>query len=319
MKLTQTPLNLCVIGAGAWGRASAALLGKIGHRVRIWSPTGKDLSGFVASERRAHGVSLEACNSVVEAATATTAIFLAVSSPYVREMARQLRPISPTCIVLLTKGLEPGTGRRLSEVLAEEIPEARVCVLSGGSHAEEMNLDLPCALAAASTDIKTAERVKAMFVGSQAHITATDDVLGVELCAVLKNIIAIAAGIADGLQLGDNFRGALISRGMTELSDLLLKAGGKTNTLLGPAGLGDLLATALSPHSRNRRFGLAIGRGLSMNEALREAGAVVEGLNALEACRQIEVRYGIQLSVPACLRAVLHGEAPATNIVNILC
>ncbi len=312
------PGRLCVIGAGAWGRVIAVLLSGLGHDVRLCSARGRDLEQFVSARKRQASGSLEGFRSVEAAADGADAVFLAVSSLQVRAVARRLRPVSPVRVVSLSKGLEPGTGRRLSEIIGEELPGARICILSGGSHAEEVVQGLPFALCAASRDVRTAACVKDWLAGSRAAVTVTDDVIGVELAAVFKNIVAIAAGVADGLELGDNFRGALISLGMHELSILLAGAGARAETALGPAGLGDLLATALSAHSRNRRFGLAVGRGLSRDAAVREAGAVVEGLNALEACLSLGERIGVRLAVAERLRMILLGAAPASSIANVL-
>lgn len=312
------PAHLCVAGTGAWGRCIGETLARLGHHVTLWSPTGRDWQAFCATASREARGTLTQAQSLTDAAREADAVIIAVSSPHVREVAKELQPATPRLVVSLAKGLEAGTGLRLSEVIRAELPQTEVCVLSGGSHAEEVGLNLPFALVAAAENIETAQRVKAWFAGSEARITPTTDLLGVELCAVLKNVIAIAAGIADGLAFGDNFRGALVSRGMTELSELLTRAGGNPTTLMGPAGLGDLLATALSPHSRNRRFGLAVGRGLSMAAALEEVGAVVEGVNALEACIAMEKELGLALRFPLVLRAILRGEKNARAIVQVI-
>lgn len=317
MSLAESPAQLCVAGTGAWGRCIGALLARLGHHVTLWSPTGRDLTPLCEAAHDFPG-KLLAATTLEEAARGARAVIVAVSSPHVREVARALQALTPRLVVVLTKGLEAGTGLRLSEVIRAELPQTEVCVLSGGSHAEEVALGMPFAVAAAAKRLETAREVKAWFVGSEARIEETTDLLGVELCAVLKNVIAIGAGIADGLALGDNFRGALISRGMTELSVLLTRAGGNPATLMGPAGLGDLLATALSPHSRNRRFGLAVGRGLSMEAALQEVGAVVEGVNALEACIAMEAQLGLALRFPLVLRAILRGERAAAEIKHVI-
>ena len=249
-------------------------------------------------------------------------VFLAVASPFVRaaarELARSFAPRQPALVISLAKGLEPHAGRRLSEVILDEWPGVPLCVLSGGSHAEEVALDLPFSLVAASAQQDVAQKTAALFAGTPAFVTPTTDVLGVELSAAFKNIVAIAAGIGDGLRLGDNFRGALITQGLAELADLLRVAGASSETVLGPAGLGDLLATALSSHSRNRRFGLAIGRGLSCDDARKSVGMVVEGLHAIDGALQLAQRLGLTLRFAQTLRTITTGSAPPAAIARLL-
>lgn len=249
-------------------------------------------------------------------------VFLAVASPFVRAAARELAQCfdqnQPALVISLAKGLEPRTGRRLSEVILNEWSEAPLCVLSGGSHAEEVAQDLPFSLAAASDQQDVARKTADLFAGTPALVTPTTDVLGVELSAAFKNIVAMAAGISDGLELGDNFRGALIAQGLAELSALLRAAGASSETVLGPAGLGDLLATALSSHSRNRRFGLAIGRGLSCDAARKSIGMVVEGLHAIDGALLLAQRLGLTLRFAQTLQAITTGSAPPAAVTRLL-
>lgn len=308
-----TAKHLCFIGTGAWGKCLGQCLEKEGYSVNFWSPTQYKQIFFRPTIEKG-------CSTLRDFLKSKSIIFLAVSSPYVRKIAHQIAELkltSPT-IVLLSKGFEAETGYRLSEVVKDEVSDAEVCVLSGGSHAEEVALGLPYVMSAASENIKVAANIKELFRNTSARVSVTTDVVGTELCAALKNIIAIAVGISDGLGLGDNCRAALIMRGTEEISRIVAASGGDANTVLGPAGLADILATTLSQYSRNRRFGLAVSQGLNIQAGINKVGATVEGVNAIKNILHFSKQYEVELAFPRVLHSILEKEIPATEIKKLI-
>jgi glycerol-3-phosphate dehydrogenase (NAD(P)+) len=278
-------LKVVVVGAGSWGTTFAALLEDVGHDV-------------VVAGRRAPFVPI-ADAPVAEA----DLVCVAVPSRAFKEVAASLPGNAPRLI--LTKGLDPETGNRLSQV----VEGAPVAVLSGPNHAEEIALGLPAAAVLASADEELAESIQHAIMSPRFRVYVNSDLVGVELCAAAKNVMALAAGAVDGLGLGDNAKAALISRGLAEMTRLGEACGARSETFAGLAGMGDLIVTCWSRHSRNRRAGELIARGASPQEAIAEIGMVVEGLTTAPVLRDLAHRLGIELPITEGACAVLGGAS----------
>jgi glycerol-3-phosphate dehydrogenase (NAD(P)+) len=278
-------VRVVIVGAGSWGTTFAGVLEERGHEV-------------VVAGRRAPFVRVEDA-PVAEA----DLVCLAVPSRVFGEVAETLRGEAPRLI--LTKGLDPASGRRLSEV-AGEVP---VAVLSGPNHAEEISQGLPAAAVLASEDEELALRLQHEIISPRFRVYVNNDVVGVELCAAAKNVIALAAGAVDGLGLGDNAKAALLTRGLAEMTRLGEASGARAETFAGLAGMGDLVVTCWSRHSRNRRAGELIARGASPQEAEEEIGMVVEGLTTAPILRYVATELEIELPITEGVCAVLGGAS----------
>jgi glycerol-3-phosphate dehydrogenase (NAD(P)+) len=312
------PSDVAILGAGSWGTALAVHLARIGHEVRLWSVEAPVVAEM--RERRANAVYLPDValpesilpTTVIEEALAGVDIVVAVvPSHAMRGVVRAGRPFLDPGAVLVSaaKGLELDTLRRMSEVLAEETAGAHpVVALSGPSFAVEVARELPTALCAASGDLAAAERVQAEFRGRFLRFYATTDVVGVEIGGALKNVIAIAAGVAEGLGLGHNAQAALITRGLVEISRLAVAAGGRRETLAGLTGLGDLVLTCTGPYSRNRHVGIELARGRRLPEVLAGMKMVAEGVKTTEAALALGARHGVELPITEQMAAVLDGR-----------
>ena len=318
--------SIGILGAGTWGVALARLLNRNGHNVTVWSKlpqeiealratrTHPNLPGLTLAEEIRFTVDLE------EACRDKEILLMAVPSVFVRATARAAAPFIPDgqIIVDVAKGIEPDTLLTMSEVIREEVCRdglhdgVQLVALSGPTHAEEVALDMPTSIVSACTDMAVAEKVQDVFMNSCLRTYTNQDVLGVELCGALKNIVALASGIASGLGCGDNARAALITRGMAEITRLGLAMGCAEQTFNGLAGIGDLIVTATSLHSRNNRCGALIGQGMAPEMAIREVGMVVEGINALPAAMQLAQRYEVEMPIVSGVNAVVSGQmAPA--------
>ena len=274
-----------MIGAGSWGTALTWLLTNNGHHVTMWSalePEIEMLKRDHEQKDKLPGVILSPdtvfTTQLSEAVEGMDLLVLAVPSPFTRSTSKQLKGLvhDGQIIVNVAKGIEEETLLTLSQIIEEEIPQAEVAVLSGPSHAEEVGKGMPTAIVAGAYRKKTAEYIQNIFMSEVFRVYASPDVLGIELGAALKNVVALAAGIADGLGCGDNTKAALITRGIKEISRLGMKMGGHFESFYGLSGIGDLIVTCASMHSRNRRAGILIGKGYSMDEAMKEVKMVVE-------------------------------------------
>ena len=247
-------------------------------------------------------------------------LVLAVPSPFVRSTAHQLKDIAEEgqIIVNVAKGIEEKTLMTLSEVIEEEIPQAQVAVLSGPSHAEEVGKGVPTTIVAGAKTKKSAEKIQNIFMSPVFRVYTSPDVLGIELGAALKNVVALAAGIADGLGYGDNTKAALITRGITEISRLGMAMGGRRETFFGLSGIGDLIVTCASMHSRNRRAGILIGQGHTMEEAMEEVKMVVEGVYSARAAVGLAEKYHVSLPIIEQVNQVLFYGKPAADAVGEL-
>ena len=316
--------KISVIGAGSWGTALAVVLQKNGHDVTIWSIDEKEIA--MLKKEREHkdklpGVkideSINLTTDLKEAADGKDMLVIAVPSPYVRSTAKSLAPFvtDGQLLVSVAKGIEEGTLMTLSQILKEEIKNAKVAVLCGPSHAEEVGIGLPTTLVAGAEKKEIAEFVQTVFMNERLRVYTSPDVLGMELGASLKNVIALAAGMADGLGYGDNTKAALITRGIAEISKLACKMGANPKTLNGLTGIGDLIVTCASKHSRNRKAGMLIGQGYTMEESMKEVKMIVEGVYSTKAAIELGKKYDVSMPIIEQVNAVLFENKPAKEAV----
>ena len=321
-------MKISVFGCGAWGTAIALLLRENGHDVTLWSKFEGEAENLRMTRENPllSGVRLpeDICvaSDMSEAARGIGAAVLAVPSFAVRETAEALRTqISDDCIVIcMSKGIENETSSLFTAVLREVFGKgALVVAVSGPTHAEEVSRGIPTACVAASENEYAAGQVQDLLMNENFRVYTTTDVIGVELGAALKNVIALCAGICDGLGFGDNTTAMLMTRGLAEIATLCVKMGGRKETLAGLAGLGDLIVTCISEHSRNRRAGVLIGKGMSVEEAMKKVGAVVEGYFAAKAARDLSEAVGIDM--PICreaYRVLYEGKSPLTAMKGLM-
>lgn len=322
--------GIAVLGAGSWGTAIALLLATKGERVRLWARSSEFAAALDASrenKRYLPGVflpsTIEVTSDIAYALRGQKVIVLAVPSQSIREVSRLIKPFLSSEVVLVNtaKGLEKATCLRMSQVISEELPEhaTRVAVLSGPSHAEEVARKMPTAVVVASLSQKVAEYVQDVFMSPYFRVYTNSDIIGVELGGALKNIIALGAGIAEGLGYGDNTKAALLTRGLTEITRLGVALGASPVTFLGLTGVGDLVVTATSVHSRNRRAGYLLGKGFSLEETLAKVGMVVEGVETTKAARLLSLRHQVEMPITEQMYAVLfEGVEPERAVSNLM-
>lgn len=319
--------NVSIIGAGSWGTALAVLLHKNGHKVTVWSIIKEEidmLKGEHEHKDKLPGVKLPEdmvfTTDLEGAAKGKDVLVLAVPSPYTRNTSHMMKEYvsGGQIIVDVAKGIEEKTLFTLSQIIEEEIPQARVAVLSGPSHAEEVGRGIPTTIVVGAKEKKTAEYLQNLFMNEAFRVYISPDVLGIELGAALKNVVALAAGIADGLGYGDNTKAALITRGITEIARLGTAMGGRAETFSGLTGIGDLIVTCASMHSRNRRAGILIGKGYTMEEAMKEVKMVVEGVYSAKAAMALAKKYEVQLPIIEQVNAVLFEGKAADEAVKDL-
>ncbi len=320
-------MNITVLGSGGWGTALALLLLENGHSVTLWSY--KEEESAALREKRENpvlpgvplpeGLILTADLSCVRN---SAVVVLATPSFAVRTTARQMKPLlAPgTVIVSVSKGVEKDTSLTLTEAIAQEVGEGYpIVALSGPSHAEEVGRKIPTVVVSASKDEKSAKLVQDLFMNERFRVYTTDDVIGVELGAALKNVIALCAGINDGLGYGDNTKAALMTRGLTEVARLGEAMGGRKETFAGLAGLGDLIVTCTSMHSRNRRCGIAIGKGTPPKQAVEEMGMVVEGYYAAANAKALADKLGVEMPITEAAYQVLYeGRDPRDAMAELM-
>ncbi|MBD5522808.1 MAG: NAD(P)H-dependent glycerol-3-phosphate dehydrogenase [Lachnospiraceae bacterium] len=319
--------DIGVIGAGSWGTALALLLSNNGHKVTVWSIVESEIE--MLSKEREHkdklpGVKLpedmEFTTDLETTVKKSEVLVLAVPSPFTRETSKNMYPYvkEGQIIVNVAKGIEENTLMTLSEIIEEEIPHAEVAVLSGPSHAEEVGRGIPTTIVVGAKKKKTAQYLQNIFMNKVFRVYISPDVLGIELGAALKNVVALAAGIADGLGYGDNTKAALITRGISEIARLGTTMGGRWETFTGLTGIGDLIVTCASMHSRNRRAGILIGKGYTMDEAMKEVNMVVEGVYSAKAAMGLAEKYGVQLPIIEQVNEVLFNGKSAAEVVESL-
>ncbi|WP_343251014.1 NAD(P)H-dependent glycerol-3-phosphate dehydrogenase [Diplocloster hominis] len=319
--------KVSIIGAGSWGTALAWMLNRNGHEVTIWSIIPAEVE--MLKNDREHrdklpGVHLpeniRITGDLKQAVMDREVLVLAVPSVYTRSTAHSMSIYvsEGQRIVNVAKGIEEKTLFTLSDIIEEEIPQADVAVLSGPSHAEEVGRGLPTTCVIGARTRKTAEYLQNIFMNEAFRVYTSPDMLGIELGGALKNVIALAAGIADGLGYGDNTKAALITRGMTEIARLGMKMGGKLETFSGLSGIGDLIVTCASKHSRNRRAGYLIGQGYTMQAAMDEVKMVVEGVYSAKAAVCLAHKYKVEMPIIAQVNQVLFDGKPAAEAVRDL-
>ncbi len=303
-----------IIGAGSWGTALAVVLDKNGHAVTVWSALEAEVQ--MLKEHQEHleklpGVKLAEkirfTSDLKAAVDGMDALVLAVPSMYTRQTARSMAPHTADgqLVISVAKGIEEETLLTLSQIIEQEIPRSVTAVLCGPSHAEEVGRGMPSALVAGAKSRETAERVQHYFMNESFRVYTSPDVTGMEIGASLKNVIALAAGMADGLGYGDNTKAALITRGINEIGRLGLAMGAKYETLSGLTGIGDLIVTCASMHSRNRRAGILMGKGYTMQQAMDEVKMVVEGVYSAKAAMGLARTYGVDLPIIEQVNAAL--------------
>ena len=312
-----------VIGAGSWGIALSSLLSANGHHVTVWSAFEKEVESLKETRglKTLPGLVLpddmEFTADLASAMKDKDLLVTAVPSIYVRETAKKMKPFlaEGQLVVNVAKGIEEATLMTLTDILEEELPGADVAVLSGPSHAEEVSRGLPTTCVAGAKTRETAEKIQNIFMSPVFRVYISPDILGIEIGGALKNVIALAAGIADGLGYGDNTKAALITRGVAEISRLGIAMGGKAETFGGLTGIGDLIVTCASMHSRNRRAGILIGKGYTMKEAMDEVQMVVEGVYSAKAGLALARKYQVSMPIIESVNEVLFDGKSAKEAV----
>ncbi len=319
--------KVSVIGAGGWGIALAVLLNRNGHEVTIWSFSQEEIDMLERDhEQKAKlpGVmipkEIRITGDMELAVKGQEVVVIAVPSMVVRSTARKCAPFAEVgqIFVDVAKGIEEGTLMTMTQIISEEIPSANVAVLSGPSHAEEVGRGLPTTIVVGAKDKATAVYLQNIFMNEKFRVYISSDMIGIELGGSLKNVVALAAGAADGLGYGDNTKAALITRGIAEISRLGMAMGGHYETFCGLTGMGDLIVTCASVHSRNRRAGYLIGQGYTYQEAMDEVKMVVEGVYSAKAAIALGRKYQVSLPIIEKVNEVLFGGMPAGEAVKEL-
>ena len=318
--------KISILGGGSWGIALAVLLHKNGHEITVWSALEPEIEMLRSTHehKMLPGVKLPEdmrfTTDDEEAVKGRDLLVMAVASSYTRQTAKRLSPyvVQGQKIVNVAKGIEDHTLMTLSEIVEQEIPGADVAVLSGPSHAEEVSRGIPTTIVVGATTRETAEYLQNLFMNDVFRVYTSSDVLGMELGGALKNVVALAAGIADGLGYGDNTKAALITRGIAEISRLGTAMGARFETFCGLTGIGDLIVTCASMHSRNRRAGILIGQGKTMEEAMAEVQMVVEGVYSAKAAMGLSEKYHVQLPIIEQVNKVLFEGKTASEAVKDL-
>ncbi len=319
--------NVSVLGAGSWGLGLALLLNNNGHNVTVWSVL-KDEVDMLQTEREHKRClpglkipdSITISGDTENVINSADVLVLAVASPYTRSTAKLIAPFvkEGQIIVNVAKGVEEHTLLTLCQIVEEEIPQAKVAVLSGPSHAEEVSRGIPTTCVIGAHEKATAEYLQNIFMSDVFRVYTSPDMLGICIGGALKNVIALAAGIADGLGYGDNTKAALITRGNAEITRLGVAMGANPHTFAGLSGIGDLIVTCASMHSRNRRAGILIGKGYTKDEAMKEVQMVVEGVFSAKAALELSKKYNIEMPIVEQVNKVLFEDKPAAEAVKEL-
>ena len=320
--------DVAIIGAGSWGIALAKVLHTNGNKVTVWSIVEDEIT--MLKEKHEHvqklpGVKLpedmEFTTDLESAVSGKAYLILAVPSVFTRSTAKSMAPFvkEGQIIVCVAKGIEEETLMPLTDIVEQEIPQAEVAVMCGPSHAEEVGIGLPTTVVAGAKKRAVAEEIQDIFMNNVFRVYTSPDVLGMELGGSLKNVIALAAGMADGLGYGDNTKAALITRGMFEMNKLAVTMGAKQETLNGLTGIGDLIVTCTSRHSRNHNAGVLIGKGYTMDEAMNEVKQVVEGVYSAKAAKKLAEKYQVSMPIVSEINEVLFGDLSAKDaLANLL-
>ncbi len=318
--------RISVLGSGSWGTAMAMCLANNGHNILLWSrseETTEELKRTHINKKYLPGTILPEnieYTSDISACAEADIIIVATPSHTVRQVSKSIAPFikDGQIIVSISKGFDEEKYNRLSQVIKEEIPNCKVAAMSGPSHAEEVVKKLPTTNVVACSEIEVANYVQEIFISEHFRIYTTDDIVGVELGGSLKNVIALCAGISDGLGYGDNTKAALMTRGMAEVIRLGLAMGAKYETFTGLSGIGDLIVTCTSMHSRNRRAGILIGQGKTPKEAQEEVNMVVEGVKTAKAVKYLSDKWNVEMPICRVAYEVLFEEMPVKESVAVL-
>jgi len=326
-------MKIAILGAGTWGMALASLLVKNDHDVTVWSALPQEIDELRTTGRQKNlpGIilpeSINYTKELSEACRGAELIIYVVPSAFMRATAKLSAPYLEDGVIIASasKGIEKGTLKTMTEIIEDEVFNARdglkysVAALSGPTHAEEVAAGIPTSIVAACEDESISHVLATAFSNSCMRAYMNTDVLGVELCGALKNIIALAAGMVRGMGLGDNTKAMLITRGIAEMTRMGAALGCQRETFMGLAGIGDLIVTCTSVHSRNNRCGELIGKGMSYEEASKEIGMVVEGYHALEAAMELSAKYGVEMPVTSAVYDIIHkGVSPADAMYNLM-
>ena len=319
--------KIAVIGAGSWGTALAISLAESGHAVSLWTRKPEHAEAMKTdgeNKKYLPGIafpeSLKVADTMEAAIVGAELVMFSTPAQGFRSVLDQAKPHLTKDMVLVNvaKGIEQKSLKRLSEIAEEAIPGVKYVVLSGPSHAEEVGRLMPTTIVAAAEDLELAEFVQDIFMTEALRIYTNTDVVGVELGGALKNIIALGAGISDGMGFGDNAKAALMTRGMTEMSRLGVALGAKEETFAGLTGMGDLIVTCTSMHSRNRRCGIMIGEGMTPQDAVAHVGMVVEGMFTAEAAYELAKKVGVEMPITEAIYGVINGRVNAREAVTAL-
>lgn len=308
-------MNICILGSGSWGVALAIHLAKMNHNIKMWSFTEEE-TNIINNERKCKFLpnailpeNIFCTTSFKEAIEGSEIILVVTPSKAVRETIVKCKEyITDQQIIICSKGFERATLYTLNEILEEELPNSKIGGLSGPSHAEEVSMGIPTALVIASKHQEILDNVQKTFMNERLRIYTSNDIKGAELGGALKNIIAFCAGILTGLELGDNTFAALLTRGLSEMSKLSVKMGGDFKTVYGLTGLGDLIVTCLSSHSRNRRAGILIGQGKNIEEAKAEIGMTIEAIDNIETVYELSKKYDVEMPIVNAVYDVLYNN-----------
>ncbi len=319
--------TVAVLGSGSWGTALAALLVRNGTPARLWGRDAQALATIAATQRNQRYLpdielpsALACVPDLAHAVRGVDIVLIVVPSHAFAALLADLAPLlgADTAVAWATKGFEPGTGRFLHELVAAQWPRRRAAVVTGPSFAREVAAGLPSAVTVHSDDAAFARQLAGLLHSPNLRAYSGDDVLGAELGGAMKNVLAVATGIADGMQLGLNARAGLITRGMNEMLRLGMALGARPETLIGLSGLGDLVLTCTGDLSRNRRLGLALGRGVAIDVALREIGQVVESVLTTDEVMRLATKHGLDLPISAAVHSVLHGVTTPVDALHTL-
>ncbi|MER1985446.1 MAG: NAD(P)H-dependent glycerol-3-phosphate dehydrogenase [Solibacillus sp.] len=322
--------NVTILGAGSWGTALAIVLAENGHNTLLWThraDQAAEINGQQTNKKYLPNTvlpaNLVATSSLAEAARHAKTIVVAVPTKAIREVCGNLNALmsEQALFVHVSKGIEPDSLLRISELMKESMRAdliEEIVVLSGPSHAEEVVLQHPTTVTAACANLAAAERVQDLFMSQYFRVYTNDDIVGVEIGGALKNVIALAAGITDGLNYGDNAKAALITRGLAEITRLGVKMGGNPFTFAGLTGMGDLIVTCTSVHSRNWRAGNLLGKGMNLEQVLDEMGMVVEGVRTTKAAYQLAQKYDVAMPITSALYEVLFTDKEPKQAVDQL-
>ena len=320
-------MKIGILGAGSWGTALTVLLSDNGHDVTVWSIDAKEIE--MLDTKREHltklpGVklpdSVRFTTDEQEVCKDAELLVMVVPSPFIRSTANRVTPYitEAQTVVNVSKGIEDESLKTLTEVIHEEIPQCKVGVLSGPSHAEEVGKRMPTTVVAGAKDKETALMIQDAFMNDYFRVYASPDVIGIELGGALKNVIALAAGVGDGLGCGDNAKAAIITRGIAEIIRLGTAMGGKLETFAGLSGIGDLIVTCESKHSRNRKAGFLMGQGKTYKEAMDEVQMVVEGVYSAKAAYKLSRKYGVEMPIVSVVNQVLFEDLNAAEGMKML-